>query len=212
MMRPVTSSPRLRRGRLAGLVAAAAVTAVSVAGAWGPGPSAGDLPYDGAPVTLTAHAPPDPGGAGVAPAPEPEPSSEPVVPVLPPGSGEGRRVVLDLSDQRVWLVAEDGALVRSHLVSGSLYDNLQPGTYAVWSRSVRATGIDGSALRWMVRFAHGERAAIGFHDIPVLDGEKVQSRAELGTPLSHGCIRQAGPDAQALWRFAPVGTTVVVTA
>jgi lipoprotein-anchoring transpeptidase ErfK/SrfK len=29
--------------------------------------------------------------------------------------------------------------------------------------------------------------------------------------MSHGCIRQARPDARALWRFAPVGTQVVVT-
>jgi lipoprotein-anchoring transpeptidase ErfK/SrfK len=42
-------------------------------------------------------------------------------------------------------------------------------------------------------------------------GERLQTTAELGTPLSHGCIRQARPDAKALWRFAPVGTTVVVT-
>jgi lipoprotein-anchoring transpeptidase ErfK/SrfK len=62
-----------------------------------------------------------------------------------------------------------------------------------------------------VRFAHGENAAIGFHDIPVDEGEPVQGLDDLGTPLSHGCVRQARPDAKALWRFAPVGSTVVVT-
>ena len=40
----------------------------------------------------------------------------------------------------------------------------------------------------------------------------MQTRDELGTPQSHGCIRQARPDARALWKFAPLGTTVVVTA
>ena len=45
-------------------------------------------------------------------------------------------------------------------------------------------------------------AAIGFHDIPVLDGRLVQARDDLGTPQSHGCIRQWRPDAQALWDFA----------
>ena len=64
----------------------------------------------------------------------------------------------------------------------------------------------------MVRFAHGPNAAIGFHDIPVLDGAKVQTRDQLGTPQSHGCIRQLRADAKALWDFAPVGTTVVVVA
>jgi lipoprotein-anchoring transpeptidase ErfK/SrfK len=40
----------------------------------------------------------------------------------------------------------------------------------------------------------------------------VQSRRQLGTPQSAGCIRQARPDARAMWRFASEGTTVVVTA
>jgi lipoprotein-anchoring transpeptidase ErfK/SrfK len=74
-------------------------------------------------------------------------------------------------------------------------------------------GIDDSGtMKYMVRFAHGPNAAIGFHDIPVLHGATVQTRAQLGTPQSHGCIRQWRPDAKALWDFAPVGTTVVVVA
>jgi len=136
---------------------------------------------------------------------------------LPETSGEGRRVVFDISRQRVWLVGQTrrdtDRVERTYLVSGSVTDNLKPGSYEVWSRSVDAYGIDDSGtMKYMVRFAYGERAAIGFHDIPVKDGEKVQTRAELGTPRSHGCIRQWRPDARALWRFAPLGTTVVVTA
>jgi lipoprotein-anchoring transpeptidase ErfK/SrfK len=68
-------------------------------------------------------------------------------------------------------------------------------------------------MRWFVRFTTGDQgAAIGFHDIPVDDGRPVQTVAQLGTPQSHGCIRQRTADAVALWEFAPVGTTVVVTA
>jgi hypothetical protein len=140
---------------------------------------------------------------------------------LPARSGQGRRVVFDMSRQRVWLVDEadkgdegdEGEeVLRSYLVSGSELDNLGPGTYEVYSRSRHATGIDGSSMDFMVRFTTGDNAPIGFHDIPEMDGEPVQTRAQLGTPLSHGCVRQARPDAVALWRFAPVGTTVVVTA
>jgi lipoprotein-anchoring transpeptidase ErfK/SrfK len=40
----------------------------------------------------------------------------------------------------------------------------------------------------------------------------VQTKAQLGTPQSHGCIRQKESDAKALWAFAPIGTTVVVVA
>jgi hypothetical protein len=131
---------------------------------------------------------------------------------VPARSGQGRRVVFDMSRQRVWLVDEAEEVRRSYLVSGSELDNLGPGTYEVYSRSRHATGIDGSSMDFMVRFTTGDNAPIGFHDIPEMDGEPVQTRAQLGTPLSHGCVRQARPDAVAMWRFAPVGTTVVVTA
>jgi lipoprotein-anchoring transpeptidase ErfK/SrfK len=78
---------------------------------------------------------------------------------------------------------------------------------------MNAVGIeDSGTMKYMVRFAHGATAAIGFHDIPIDDGERVQTRDQLGTPLSHGCVRQWRPDAKALWDFAPLGTTVVVTA
>jgi hypothetical protein len=133
---------------------------------------------------------------------------------LPSSSGHGRRVVFDIDAQRVWLVGQrhgDDVVRRTYLVSGSLTDNLQPGSYEVYSKSMHAVGIDDSGtMRYMVRFAHGANAAIGFHDIPVLNGSLVQGRDALGTPQSHGCIRQWRPDARALWRFASVGTTVVV--
>jgi hypothetical protein len=133
--------------------------------------------------------------------------------VLPADSGRGRRVVYSESRQRVWLVNAHGAVLRTYLVSGSLYDNLDPGTYSVYSKSQHAWGIDDSGtMKYFVRFAHGDTAAIGFHDIPVDEGKPVQSVADLGTPQSHGCIRQKRADAIALWDFAPLGTTVVVTA
>lgn len=133
---------------------------------------------------------------------------------LPPDSGEGRRVIFSESRQRVWLVNDEEKVVRSYLVSGSIYDNLEPGTFEVYSRSEDATGIDDSGtMKYFVRFTQGDTgAAIGFHDIPVLDGQRIQTFDELGTPLSHGCIRQRRGDAIALWNFAPLGTTVVVTA
>lgn len=131
---------------------------------------------------------------------------------LPTNSGEGRRAVFDLSSQRVWIVGSGNQVERTYLVSGSVLDNLEPGTYSVYSRSRHAVGIDDSGtMEYFVRFTRGDNAAIGFHNIPVKDGEPLQTRAQLGTPLSHGCIRQAEGDAIAMWEFAQIGTTVVVT-
>lgn len=134
-------------------------------------------------------------------------------PAPPDQSGEGKRVVFDMSDQRVWLVDGDDEVVRTYLVSGSLIDNLDPGSYEVYSHSRWAVGIDDSGtMEYFTRFAHGANAAIGFHSIPTKSGKALQTREQLGTPQSHGCIRQWLPDAKTLYRFAPVGTKVVVTA
>lgn len=132
---------------------------------------------------------------------------------LPAGSGTGRRVVFSESAQRVWLVGADGAVESTYLVSGSVTDNLQPGTYDVYSRSRWAVGIDDSGvMEYFVRFTRGQNAAIGFHSIPTKDGEPLQTEAQLGTPQSHGCIRQRTSDAQRMWDFADIGTDVVVVA
>jgi lipoprotein-anchoring transpeptidase ErfK/SrfK len=223
---------RPRYGRLGALGASLAVTAIAVLG------SLGALPFsegDGAAaqqqaeqaaasigdavvpsgavtpsVTPSATSTPDQSASadGV------EASSDPSRDVtLPADSGSGKRVVFSEDRQRVWLVDEDEKVERTYLVSGSVYDNLDPGSYQVYSRSEQAQGIDDSGtMKYFVRFTQGDHAAIGFHDIPVDEGKPVQTVAQLGTPQSHGCIRQQEADAVALWKFAPIGTDVVVTA
>ncbi len=66
-------------------------------------------------------------------------------------------------------------------------------------------------MQWMVRFAHGSDAAIGFHSIPVnRRGQPLQSEAELGSYRSHGCVRQSNWNASLLYEWAQIGTQVVV--
>jgi lipoprotein-anchoring transpeptidase ErfK/SrfK len=124
--------------------------------------------------------------------------------------------VYDISAQRVWIVDRHNDVRRTYLVSGGRNPHLlSPGTYAVYARERHAIAFNHKeTMGYMVAFAHGAHYAIGFHDIPVADasGSTVQSRGQLGTPQSAGCIRQARPDARAMWRFASTGTTVVVTA
>jgi hypothetical protein len=135
-------------------------------------------------------------------------------PALPADSGTGLRVVFSQDLQQVWLVDAQDAVKRTYPVSGSVTDNLQPGTYSVYSRSRWAVGVDDSGvMQYFVRFTKGPTgAAIGFHTIPTQNGVPLQTAAQLGTPQSHGCIRQRTPDAIALWNYAPVRTKVVVVA
>ncbi len=133
---------------------------------------------------------------------------------VPASSGTGRRVVFSQDRQRVWLLDANDVVKRTYLVSGSVTANLQPGTYSVYSRSRWAVGVeDTGVMQYFVRFTQGPTgAAIGFHTIPTRNGVPLQTAAQLGTPQSHGCIRQSTPDAVALWSFAPDGTKVVVVA
>lgn len=224
-----------RPGRLAAVGGAAIVCILTVSGALGlphgPGSAAGEtgsrdavLQTGVAPPTEAATNTPSPDNAGVSGADhrqrdtEPGRSSHHAEPAadtaLPASSGSGRRVVFDESSQRVWLVTDSGSVARTYPVSGSKYDNLATGTYAVSSRSEHATAYNSNeTMRFMVRFAYGRTAPIGFHSIPAHpDGTLAEARSELGTPLSDGCIRQWITDARALWNFAPVGTKVVVLA
>ncbi|WP_017934870.1 L,D-transpeptidase [Nocardioides sp. Iso805N] len=134
---------------------------------------------------------------------------------LPAGSGTGKRAVFSQTEQRVWIVGSDGTVERTYPVSGSDEDNLVAGTYHVYGKSRWAVGIDDSGvMQYFVRFAHGtdNGASIGFHSIPTKGGKPLQTVAQLGQRLSHGCIRQKTDDAIAMWDFASVGTEVVVVA
>jgi lipoprotein-anchoring transpeptidase ErfK/SrfK len=139
-------------------------------------------------------------------APEAEPG-------VPSDSGTGRRIVFSQSDQRVWLVGDDNTAERTYPVSGSRFDNLDPGSYRVQSKTRHATAFDASGtMEYFVRFATGYSEPIGFHSVPRdTAGRLEQTKAQLGTPLSAGCVRQWKNDAIALWDFASVGTRVVVT-
>ena len=134
-------------------------------------------------------------------------------PPLPENSGSGRRLVYERRGQRVWAVDDDGSIIRSWLVSGSKYSNELPGTHQVYSKSEVSTAWNGQAyLPKMVRWLQTDIGHIGFHGIPtkVSDGSAYQTEAELGQRLSGGCQRQANRDADFVWAFADIGTTVVV--
>ena len=146
---------------------------------------------------------------------EPPPPAEPVRPAYPPlpeGSGQGRRVVYSVEQQRVWLVESDEQVSASWLVSGRR-GIPKPGTYQIFSRS-RWSSANGGRVRmeFMLRFVKTRGLAIGFHSIPVdRRGRPIQSEDELGQPRSRGCVRQKRADAEHLWNWAPNGTTVNVT-
>jgi lipoprotein-anchoring transpeptidase ErfK/SrfK len=127
-------------------------------------------------------------------------------------SGQGRRAIYSKGRQRVWIIDDQERVLRTYLVSGRL-NQPNPGEYRVFSRSSYTCNIDRDwvCMRWMVRFTVGPSGDnIGFHEIPKNKGEWVQTNAQLGQPLSGGCVRQATEDALFMWNWAYIGTKVVV--
>lgn len=135
-------------------------------------------------------------------------------PPVPAESGRGRRVVYDMGEMRVWLVEADESVTRSYRVSGH-EDRSLPGLGTFWIYStVRYNSVKDNPdmkLDFMMRFAVGDEGlSIGFHAIPRVESRYIQSTSTLGTPASHGCVRQAPEDAEFLWNWAEIGTPVVV--
>jgi hypothetical protein len=134
---------------------------------------------------------------------------------VPAKSGHGKRVVYDVSAQRIWLVDKGDVVARTYLASGSEHGNVPTaGRYQVTSRSRHSTYSNGKeTLNYLVRFTSGKQSAAAFSDIPARsDGTLVESQSQLGSPVSTDAIRQWITDAKALWEFVSVGTPVVVKA
>lgn len=174
-----------------------------------------------APAAGAASAPPPPtsGGATSVPStpkgsarPGPTTKALPSRPV-PAKSGTGRRIVYDETvPQHVWVIDGSGRVVRDFPVSGRT-DWPRPGTYRVFSKSPASSSQQYLVtFKWMIRFAHGRAASIGFHDIPrYRGGALVHPVSGLGQALGKGgCPHLTTADAQWLYRWAGLGTKVVV--
>jgi hypothetical protein len=132
-----------------------------------------------------------------------------------PDVGSGKRVIYTLSGHQLWMIDENEHLVDTYLVTGRR-GIPHPGTYSVFSKSVNAWApFDGITMKHMVRFVRpytwGNKWSYGFHSIPRRpNGTPLQTEAELGSYGSGGCVRQADHKAEAMFDWAPIGTTVIV--
>lgn len=126
------------------------------------------------------------------------------VAALPANSGSGTRIVYSPSEKRVWLVSGSKTVERTIVaVPGTIA--APDGSYAVYDKSPGSTGSDGVQVLYVVRFeASGASTAYGFDADANISG---LPPAPTGKTAG---IRMAQLDAQALYEFSSVGTTVVV--
>jgi hypothetical protein len=122
---------------------------------------------------------------------------------LPPDSGSGTRVVYALEQRRVWLVGGGNRVARTFPVMPSTVSP-PPGSHAVTSRSGKVTGTDGVTVEHVVRFAGVDEVVIGFS--AAVDGSLEPPDPRRKT----GGVRMNRGDGKAMWRFATIGSKVVV--
>ena len=163
-----------------------------------------------APAAARATATTSASGASAVPAV----AAAPYVPTrrLPKNSGLGRRIVYQRAEpQHVWIVNVLGKVIRDFPVTGRR-DWPLAGRYYVFSKSPWSTStVYHVDWRYMVRFAHGHSADIGFHSIPTRNGVPIQSVGSLGRALGlGGCVRSADANAAYIYRWAGIGTKVIV--
>jgi hypothetical protein len=140
---------------------------------------------------------------------------------LPKESGTGRRIVYKNRANWVWIVDENDQVVLSAPVSGKK-GVPNPRTYKVFGKGEFSQSIfyPEIKMKWSTRFAISPNGknTIAFHSLPEctrLAGHcsplgPMQTEEQLGTFQSGGCIRMADRDAEFLFNFAELGTTVVV--
>lgn len=142
-----------------------------------------------------------PSATAASPSPSVNPSA------VPANSGSGARIVYSISAQKVWIVGSNNQAERSFaIVPGTVAP--PTGSYQVNDKLASEVGSDGTPVQYVVLFADvpvdGTSTVFGFDTVAGVTG--------MPSPPSTrtGGIRMAADDAEAIWQFSSVGTSVVV--
>jgi hypothetical protein len=124
---------------------------------------------------------------------------------------EGEKLItVSLQEQRLYAY-QDGRLVANFIVSTGGRSNTLIGSFHILDKIPNAYSDIWNFWmpNWMGIYFAGSLEN-GFHALPVMpNGETIWSNA-LGTPASYGCIVLGAQEAQALYDWAEVGTSVQI--
>jgi LysM repeat protein len=123
----------------------------------------------------------------------------------------GKRMVIDLSDQRM-ATFQGNVQIHSFVVStGMPGANTAPGTYKVLDKYPNAYASTWSLQMpyWLGIYWAGSLEN-GIHALPILPNGQRLWEGYLGTPVSYGCVILSTGDARTLYHWAEVGTPVII--
>ena len=147
----------------------------------------------------TVAAPPPPSAPASGPVTQAQAQRAPAAP-----NNSGKQILVVLHEQMVY-VYQDGALLRQFLASTGLPGTpTVQGTFQIYvkydAQRMVGPGYDLPGVPWVMYFYRGY----------ALHGTYWHNN--FGHPMSHGCVNLRTPEAEWLYQWAPVGTTVTVVA
>jgi LysM repeat protein len=139
--------------------------------------------------------------AAVATTPAPDPGVQP---------DSGKYILVSISEQHLYAY-QDGTLVYSFIASTGMNNSTRAGVFHVLDKIPNAYGAtwDLWMPNWMGIYYSGSLEN-GIHALPILSSGARLWAGYLGTPISFGCIVLGVQDAQDLYNWADVGTTVEI--
>lgn len=117
-------------------------------------------------------------------------------------------IVVDTKNQRVQAFANDVQLTDFVASTGKPGYDTPKGIFSIQSKHPRAWS--RSYGLWMPYWMAFIGSSYGLHELPEWPGGYKEGQDHLGVPVSHGCVRLGVGDAEWLYTWASVGTTVEV--
>ncbi|HSH02784.1 MAG TPA: L,D-transpeptidase family protein [Anaerolineae bacterium] len=139
------------------------------------------------------------------------PSPDDLLPLDPP---RDKRIVVSIPDQRVRVYENDRLIWDWPASTGIPSSPTSPGIFQI--QSFEETAYAGNWDLWMPNFMGVYQPVPttdfmnGFHGFPTRNGRDLLWEANLGAPVTYGCILLDNTNIKTLYDWAPLGTIVVI--
>ena len=123
----------------------------------------------------------------------------------------GKTILVDISDQQVYAY-EGGKLIFSFVASTGRRNLTRIGHYRILDKIPNAYSDPWGFWMpyWMGIYYAGYNLENGFHSLPVLSNGVKLWGSKIGSPITYGCVVLMPNDMKKLYRWAGIGTAVVI--
>ena len=122
-----------------------------------------------------------------------------------------KTILVDISDQHVYAY-EEGKLIFSFVASTGRHNLTRIGYYRILDKIPNAYSDPWGFWMpyWMGIYYAGYNLENGFHSLPVLSNGVKLWGSKIGSPITYGCVVLMPNDMKKLYRWAGIGTAVVI--